>query len=249
MNLYIHYKKAPILFLIIGLSLIQFRCTNKMNATRLIQKSIAAHGGKEAWDAISKIEYLKETQLYYPNGAIEKASLQRISHSFDPSSTQIEWGNLDFEYKSIRQNSEIQLFKNESEIFDSIQLDKARKSSDGALYVFWQPYKLLDLSAKTEYQGITKLLDSLPLHTLKVTYPKGEQSDVWHYFFNPNTLKLEATQVNHDGKISLIINESIESKTGLSLNKTRKSYFLDSLGKINYLRAAYTYKIESLTKH
>ena len=56
---------------------------------------------------------------------------------------------------------------------------------------------------------------------------------------------LEATQVNHDGRKSLIINESVENKTGLFLNKTRKSYFVDSLGKIKYLRAAYKYEITS----
>jgi hypothetical protein len=45
------------------------------------------------------------------------------------------------------------------------------------------------------------------------------------------------------------MNETTETQTGLSLNKTRKSFFLDSLGKIDYLRAAYDYQIEAVVKH
>ena len=57
-----------------------------------------------------------------------------------------------------------------------------------------------------------KLLDSLPVHVLKVSYPEGKQNDIWHYFFNTNTFKLQATQVNHDGKISIIMNETTETQ-------------------------------------
>ncbi|MDG1023465.1 MAG: hypothetical protein P8I42_02705 [Flavobacteriaceae bacterium] len=132
---------------------------------------------------------------------------------------------------------------------DSLKLEQARQEADAALYVFWQPYKLLDLGAKHEYQGKIKLLDSLPLHALKVTYPEGNPNESWHYFFDPKTFQLKATQVDQGGRVSLIINQAVEIKTGLSLNKIRNSYFLDSLGKINYLRASYDYKIQTLIKH
>lgn len=230
----------------LGVSLLQYRCSKKMDTALLINKSIAAHGGKEKWGNVSTITYIKKTILYQPNGEIEQENRQKISHYFQPNSTQIEWERSDVQYKSIVQNGEIHLFENGIEVFDSLQLSQVRQSSNGALYVFWQPYKLLDIGTKLEYEGQTNLLDSLPVHVLKVTYPEGNQNDIWHYFFDAKTFKLSATQVNHEGRISLIINEVVETKTGMYLNKIRKSYFLDSLEKINYLRAAYDYEIQTL---
>jgi len=248
LNLYSFFNKSQLMILIICFCTVQWNCSKKMDALLLIEKSIAAHGGLDAWNEVAKISYLKETILYYPNGDVERRSIKKISHSFEPSSTQMEWEKLGVSYKSITDKNKIQLFKGKVEVLDSLKLEQARQEANAALYVFWQPYKLLDLGAKHEYQGKINLLDSLPLHALKVTYPEGNPNDIWHYFFDPKTFKLHATQVNHEGRISLIINQAVEMETGLSLNKIRKSYFLDSLGKINYLRASYDYDIQALIK-
>lgn len=242
-------KKLYFLAFLVSLLTLFVSCDKKMDAKLLVQKSIAAHGGSEKWESIAKIDYKKETLLYFPNGDFERKIVQKISHSFEPFSTLIESEKLGSISKSIYQSGKVQLFENNKEVFDSLQLNQALQSAKGALYVFWQPYKLLDSGTKLEYQGVKKLLDSLAVHVLKVSYPEGKQNDIWHYFFNTNTFKLQASQVNHDGKISLITNETTETQTGLSLNKTRKSFFLDSLGKIDYLRAAYDYQIEAVVKH
>ena len=139
----------------------------------------------------------------------------------------------------------IELFKNNQMVLDSKEVAQAYDNTKGALYVFWQPYKLIDSNARLDYVGLVTLLDSISVHSVKVSYPLDPAADVWNYYFNEENFMLEATEVNHDGRISLIINESVEDKTGLFLNKTRKSYFVDSLGKIKYLRAAYKYTITS----
>ena len=110
-----------------------------MDTALLINKSIAAHGGKEKWGNVSTITYIKKTILYQPNGEIEQENRQKISHYFQPNSTQIEWERSDVQYKSIVQNGEIHLFENGIEVYDSLQLSQVRQSSNGALYVFWQP--------------------------------------------------------------------------------------------------------------
>ena len=78
-----------------------------------------------------------------------------------------------------------------------------------------------------------------------ISYSDEIGADQWHYFFDPKNFKIRGVKVEHKGRISLIINELYETKTGLSLNKSRKSYFLNSVGKIEYLRAAYKYEILS----
>ena len=220
-------------------------CAQKLNASVLLEKSLVAHGGKKAWSIVSEISYLKNIELYDSIGKLEKEINQKIKHTWNPSSTKIEWNNVDDHYVALLREEKIELFKNNQIVLDSQEVAKAYDNTKGALYVFWQPYKLIDSNARLEYIGLVTLLDSISVHNLKVSYPLDPTADVWHYYFNEENFMLEATQVNHDERISLIINESFEDKTGLFLNKTRKSYFIDSLGKIKYLRAAYKYAITS----
>ena len=220
-------------------------CAQKLNASILLEKSLVAHGGKKAWSIVSEISYLKNIELYDSIGKLEKEINQKIKHTWNPSSTKIEWNNVDDHYVALLREEKIELFKNNQIVLDSQEVAKAYDNTKGALYVFWQPYKLIDSNARLEYIGLVTLLDSISVHNLKVSYPLDPTADVWHYYFNEENFMLEATQVNHDERISLIINESFEDKTGLFLNKTRKSYFVDSLGKIKYLRAAYKYAITS----
>ena len=225
--------------------LLNHSCAQKLNASILLEKSLVAHGGKKAWSIVSEISYLKNIELYDSIGKLEKEINQKIKHTWNPSSTKIEWGNVDNDYVAILREEKIELFKNNQMVLDSQEVAKAYDNTKGALYVFWQPYKLIDSNARLDYIGLVTILDSISVHSLKVSYPLDPTADVWHYYFNEENFMLEATQVNHDERISLIINESFEDKTGLFLNKTRKSYFIDSLGKIKYLRAAYKYAITS----
>ena len=204
-----------------------------------------AHGGKKAWSKVSEISYLKNIELYDSIGKLEKEVNQKIKHTWNPSSTKMEWGDVDDQYVALLQEEKIELFKNNQMVSDSQEVAQAYDNSKGALYVFWQPYKLIDSNARLDYIGIVTLLDSISVHRVKVSYPLDPIADVWNYYFNEENFMLKATEVNHDGRISLIINESVEDKTGLFLNKTRKSYFIDSLRKIKYLRAAYKYTITS----
>ena len=225
--------------------LLNHSCTQKLNASNLLEKSLMAHGGKKAWSKVSEISYLKNIELYDSIGKLEKEVNQKIKHTWNPSSTKMEWGDVDDQYVALLQEEKIELFKNNQMVSDSQEVAQAYDNSKGALYVFWQPYKLIDSNARLDYIGIVTLLDSISVHSLKVSYPLDPTADVWHYYFNEDNFLLKATQINHGGRNSLIINESIENKTGLFLNKARKSYFIDSLGKIKYLRAAYKYVITS----
>jgi len=225
--------------------LLNHSCAQKLNATSLLEKSLVAHGGKKAWNMVSEISYLKNIKLYDSIGKLEKEINQKIKHTWNPSSTKMEWVNIDDHYVALLQEEKIELFKNNQIVLDSHELAQAYDYTKGALYVFWQPYKLIDSNARLDYIGLVTLLDSVSVHNLKISYPLDPTADVWHYYFNEENFMLEATKVNHDGRISLIINESVENKTGLLLNKTRKSYFVDSLGKIKYLRATYKYIITS----
>lgn len=129
---------------------------------------------------------------------------------------------------------------------DSLEQTQAAANIDAAHYVFWQPFKLTDSSAKKVYLGKQKILDSIEVLTVKVSYSYDPKAFVWFYYFHPENYNVKAVKVKHNRRTSLILNDSYETQIGLSLNKTRRSFILNTLGKIDYLRVAYQYEIDSI---
>lgn len=212
-------------------------------------KSIKIHGGEGLLNEIKSIHYNKSIKLYTLNGELENHISQKIIHQWNPFLTRIDWENAKGIH-SIQKNSEgISLSLNGQLIKDSLQLSRANTNLDAALYVFWQPFKLVDPLAKKVFLGKQKILDSIEVFGLKVSYSDDPEADQWFYYFNSINFKIRAVKVNHNKRSSLILNESYETNTGMYLNKTRKSYFLNSLGQINYLRAVYEYEITSLERY
>ncbi len=222
------------------------RCVKENSkASEILQKSIKAHGGKSLWEKATSISYLKETTLYQASGKIEQQTSHKITHQFLPQTTEMVWLKGGEINRAIKNTKGVLLYQNDQLQNDSLLIAQTESSLDAALYVFWQPYKLLDQNIRLDYIGEKKLLDSIPVYGLKATYSNSGNGDIWTYYFDKNNYRLRAAQVYHNQRTSLIVNERVESETGLFLNKRRKSYFLDSLGKIKYLRAAYTYRIQS----
>ena len=219
-------------------------CTeDQLSADSVIQKSIEAHGGEALWNQVSTITYTKNTRLFTPTKVLEEEISQKISHAFHPFYTTLEWENSEGHFYANNRNETTVLLKNQTRITDSLFLKQTKTTLDAALYVFWQPIKLLDPLARKEYLGKQLLLDSIEVHSVKISYSDDPNADLWHYYFSTKNFKLRAVKVEHNHRSSLIINESYETKTGLSLNNTRKSYFLDTLNQIEYLRASYDYEI------
>tara|TARA_X000000950_G_scaffold231522_1_gene280096 strand:+ start:197 stop:865 length:669 start_codon:yes stop_codon:yes gene_type:complete len=217
-----------------------------MNSETLIQKSIAAHGGLDMLKTIKSIQYTKSTSLYTKSGALEKTVEQYITHQWNPDQTSIAWVSEESTFFAEKNSNEVSLFKDGEMVKDSLERTQAAANIDAALYVFWQPFKLTDSSAKKVYLGKQKILDSIEVLTVKVSYSDDPKADVWFYYFHPENYKVKAVKVKHNRRTSLILNDRYETQTGLSLNKTRRSFFLDTLGKIDYLRAAYQYEIDSI---
>ena len=249
MNLFHVFKTFTKFILIVSIACIFSDCESELNAEKIIQKSIKFHGGLINWKNISSISYIKQITLLDSKGNLEQEISQKITHGWNPTFTEMEWKKPEGNYRAFNDHSGIKLFKNNEILKNSVLLKQTKKNLDGALYVFWQPYKLLDKKAKLEYFGEESLLDSISVHKIKVSYIASNDDAIWYYYFDTIDFRLIATRVDHKERKSLILNETVESITGLYLNETRKSYFLDSLEKISYLRAVYTYEIKRLIKN
>ena len=240
-------KKRPVsklvLFLIIFLFC--FCKKNPLTAESLIDKSIQAHGGLNLVKQFKSIQYNKSTKLYSKNGELENHLIQKINHQWDPFLTSIEWKNSEGYLNAKKKDGKVSLKLNNIFVKDSLKIIRAESNMDAAFYVFWQPFQLLEPAANKVLLGSQKIMDSIDVIEMQVSYSDEIGADQWHYFFDPKNFKIRGVKVKHKGRISLIINEVYETKTGLSLNKSRKSYFLDSRGKVKYLKAAYEYEILS----
>ena len=240
-------KKKPFSKLVLFLIIFCF-CfckKNTLTAESLIKKSIQAHGGLDLVKQFKSIQYNKSTKLYSQNGELENHLIQKISHQWDPFLTSIEWKNSEGCFYAKKKDGKVSLKLNNILIKDSLKIISAESNLDAAFYVFWQPFQLLEPAAKKVLLGSQKLLDSIDVIEMQVSYSDEVGADQWYYFFDQKSFKIRGVKVEHKKRISLIINELYETKTGLSLNKSRKSYFLDSKGKVKYLRAAYEYEILS----
>ena len=244
----VRYASLNFFGLLLLLSLLLTGCeSEEPSADFILQKSLEAHGGIERWKKMKCIRYLKTTTFYDPTGVIEKKSVQHITHQWRPKQMEMIWENEGKSYRALKDTTGILLYKEGILQKDSLLLAQADTNLKAALYVYWQPFKLLEEKAQKNYLGIQKLLDSISVHALQIRYSEEKNADVWTYFFDTQNYRLCAAQVLHNERISLIVNEAVESETGLFLNHKRKSYFLDSVGKIKHLRAAYSYEIDSFT--
>ncbi len=245
---YLYLSKKGTVFKLVFFLIIFLFCfceKNNLTAESLIEKSIQAHGGLNLVKQFKSIQYNKSTKLYSKNGELENHLIQKINHQWDPFLTSIEWKNSEGFLNAKKKDGKVSLKLNNILIKDSLKIISAESNLDAAFYVFWQPFQLLEPAAKKVLLGSQKIMDSIDVIEMQVSYSDEVGADQWYYFFDQKNFKIRGVKVEHKKRISLIINELYETKTGLSLNKSRKSYFLDSKGKVKYLRAAYEYEILS----
>ena len=214
----------------------------------LLEQTMKAHGGQSLWDSIQYLAYTKEIKLYKEDGSLEKEVIQLHTNDFGAGITQMDWEEDEWTYQATLANNKLRLTQNGKAVTDSTRLKSVHNSLDGALYVFWQPRKLLDERAQIEFRGERTLFNSKEVFEVMVEYPEEKNGDQWFYFIDKESLRLAATGVIHQGRISLITNDEVEEETGLFLNKKRSSYFTDEEFKPLYLRASYRYRVDEIRK-
>lgn len=227
--------------LLFTLAIILFASCESMSPEQVLEKSIEYHGGKQGWEQIDAIKYQKTTQLFLADGSLESEQVASYRHQFKPEFlTQKTWAQVG----RVNQLSLTGIASKDSLSFDNqADYQKAKKELDAALYVVWQPFKLLDELDQLEYLGTDTLEDETQVHVIKNQYyfDDGSLDNTWWFYFNTQTGRLEGNMVKHGTTYSYIRNTAFEDKTGLSLNKTRTSYRVDSLRTIEFVRAKYWY--------
>jgi len=122
-------------------------------------------------------------------------------HQWSPFLTKINWENEEKSYVAEKKSDEVSLYINGQLIKDTLKINQTKSSLDAALYVFWQPFKLVDPTAKKVYLGKQRILDSIDVLALKYTILMILKADLWFYYLHPKNYKIRAVKVEYTASV------------------------------------------------
>ena len=212
----------------------------------ILNASFQRHGGLDKWQQRQSMQFKKYFALYDENGTTERAVHQEHHYVYQPNeSIQISW---------TQDSSQHQIKKASDRINKWIdgQVDESAKSSSlnntiaSATFVVDIPFKLLDKGVDLKYEGTDQLDSVTTVDVIRATYNPDQHAhhttpDIWWYYFDQKDARLCGYMVKHLDHYSYVRNLSYIEKDGYLLTKDRKSYRVDSLRNLLYLRADYAY--------
>ena len=213
----------------------------------LLEKSMTAMGGLEAWKNISQLSFDKYFALYAEDGSTEMEVDQRHSYQYKPSPLiQIAWGAGD-NLQEIRYDGESMGKTKGGENDTSATPSSLEATVFSSTFVVGLPYNMLDEGAQLSYLGKDTLDTEQAVEVLQAvyspdTYEHHTTPDIWHLYFDQESYKLVGYRVQHADHYSYVINLSDTIVDGFTFVKERESYRIDSLRNRLYLRAKYAYK-------
>jgi hypothetical protein len=85
------------------------------------------------------------------------------------------------------------------------------------------------------YLGQRKIEEDQLVKVVEVRSPKSNSTDEWIFYFDPKNKLNLGYSVKHNGRWSLILNDAFHLDHQPILVKERRSFFIDSLKKHQYL--------------
>ena len=210
--------------------------TQKSQGESLVEESILAHGGLRNYTHLQDFRYEKTS---YTLDAEEKINDTLVQLFEIPRLGTTILITKD----SLRITLENEVVQTSKPLVSDQQTYKG--IIEGANFVFFQPFKLKDQGAQIEYLGlINPSFSEKTLEQIRVTYPNS--NDTWYFFFEPETKYVLANAVDHNGKISLILNDSLQWHKNLFVHSRRRSFLSNSNFELIRLQASYKYKMLSV---
>jgi hypothetical protein len=232
-------KNAALLFIFV---LFGLACTPspEEQAMDLLDKSIAAHGGKEGWENLKGIKFQKWTRMLDADGQVESELSQWHELRFTPRfEGKISWTKDSIAYWMSWDGAVFRYQMGENEVLNADFLATKKKDFDAAFYTVAQPWKLLDKGGKLHYEGLDTLENGTEVESIRVDY--GPDTDTWWYYFDPKTKLMVGNSVQLKDHRSLVYDLSTEKAGQLILHGKRASWRVDESGKRLFLRAEYRY--------
>jgi hypothetical protein len=235
--------------LLVALFALNISCqpSPEKEAKALLEKSIVAHGGSEAWNGISSLKFRKWTRLLNEDGSVESELDQLHEFRFQPYfEGKITWAKDSITHVSIWDGAKMSYFMGGNEVKNEDFLASKRKDFDASFYAVAQPWKLLDEGTKLSYEGQKTLESGQLVEVVLVEY--GPEADIWWYYFDPVSFEMIGNEVQLKDHRSLVYNLSFEKVEGFQLHGKRESWRVNEKGEKLFLRAEYQYSDYQILK-
>lgn len=206
-------------------------------AMEIILKSVDKSGGMESWNSIDTLSFHKKSVLYLKDSAIESSSEQYQEFVFKPFfQVSLVWRDQSNK-KTVYDGRYTTSYVGEEQL-DRVEGMSASIAS--AFYVISKPFNLIWDKELLSYEGL-RVLSGDTLHTVKVNYAHSNPSqDTWWYYINTD-YSYWGSKVFHAPTYALIENTEVDISTGFTFPSYRRSYRIDSLNNIEFLRAEFWY--------
>ena len=220
-------------------------------ARELLRKAIDRAGGLNRWNSIKTLRFKKYFALYEESGAIENKALQIHEYVFRPEEQiNIEWEKDGVGQKMVFENGRV-VKTIDGQPDTTIDQRSTINNVLSATFVISIPFKLLDQGVELSYAGPDTLEDGQVVEVIKAVYDPAEHEnhstpDVWHHYFSGDDYRQVGYLVQHADHFSYVRNLSFNTVDSFLFPKERKSYRVDSLRNILYLRAYYDYSDYSI---
>ena len=232
--------KNCFLFLVMLLAFTACTPSPEQQALDLLDKSIAAHGGKEGWENLKGIKFQKWTRMLDAEGNVESELDQLHAFRFSPRfEGKISWRKDSISHLMSWDGAVFRYQMGENEVVNPDFLASKKKDFDAAFYTVAQPWKLLDKGGKLIYEGKKTLENGTEVESIRVDY--GPDSDTWWYYFDSTTHLMLGNEVQLKDHRSLVYDLATEQGGQLFFHGKRESWRVDDSGKRLFLRAEYRY--------
>jgi hypothetical protein len=225
-------------------------CSNRdKHAVSIIEKSIEAHGGKEAWEKAQTISMVRDLWLFDEDGNVESHARQENEFRLKPYfEAKMSWEKDSIQHRVIFDGLKTQYWMGGNEIQNEGFLQSKKRDIDAAFYVLTKPFDLLGESKNLTYEGRSELSGGISVETVKVVDgdPEDPNVDIWWYYFDPQSFEILAYKVKTTDHYSLVYNQGWDKSTGIVLPAKRESFRVDALGNHLYRRALYAYGMYSI---
>ena len=200
-----------------------------ISGSELLSRGIAFHDPNNQWKRI-KLELTLDQEM--PDGSVR------------PSRVVIDNVKGEFELSFVKENhlytwkvdgvDSTESYLDYRVINDTLRVDtlglspeRARRWRDYYTYLYGLPMKLKDKGTNIDPNVQTTTFNGKQVLALKVTYDKNVGSDIWYFYFNPNTYALEGYRFFHDESVNdgeYILVEGLEIQNGMRIPKDRAWY-------------------------
>ena len=232
--------KNAIVFFVILFAWTACTPSPEKQAMDLLDKSIAAHGGREGWENLKGIKFRKWTRMLDSAGNIESELDQWHEFRFSPRfEGKISWTKDSIAHWMSWDGATFRYQMGENEVLNPDFLAAKKKDFDAAFYTVAQPWKLLDKGGKLTFEGNKKLDTGKEVASIRVDY--GPDADTWWYYFDPKSFEMLGNEVQLKDHRSRIYDLSSEQVEKMIFHGTRESWRVDEAGKRLFLRAEYRY--------